>query len=251
VSYSVTLRAHERRLDDDEQLLLRLGTDADVDQTIKSSLGHYVSYQSVLVELGLPGQGALTLSVYLVDGEHSPIEFRAGPFQRAYRTTTVGEVLQAGFRSGQPTSPSRAVRYRCRRSTAILSCRLRRTCSPRRTQPPTRPSVAGCGRSCAPASRTFSVSSVSRARSPTIPVNGHRDSLSPRRTAMAMLTLKTEIPVEFDTIVDRRAVVHELALDGDEDLHVGDHVALVNDGVSLVAVITEIDDRGYVHLTLR
>jgi hypothetical protein len=30
---------------------------------------------------------------------------------------------------------------------------------------------------------------------------------------MAMLILKTEIPVEFDTIVDRRTVVHELALD--------------------------------------
>ncbi|MFT3851972.1 MAG: hypothetical protein QM733_04435 [Ilumatobacteraceae bacterium] len=68
---------------------------------------------------------------------------------------------------------------------------------------------------------------------------------------MAVLMLKTEIPVEFDTIVDRRAVVHELALDGDEDLQVGDHVALVNDGVSIVAVITEIDDQGYLHLSLR
>lgn len=68
---------------------------------------------------------------------------------------------------------------------------------------------------------------------------------------MAMLMLKTEIPVEFDTIVDRRTVVHELALDGDEDLHVGDHVALVNDGVSVVAVLTEIDDNGYLHLALR
>lgn len=62
----------------------RLGTDADVDQTIKASLGHYPSYAGVLAELGLSGMGALTLSVYLVaPGE--PVEsFRAGPFQRAY-----------------------------------------------------------------------------------------------------------------------------------------------------------------------
>lgn len=68
---------------------------------------------------------------------------------------------------------------------------------------------------------------------------------------MAVLMLKTEIPVEFDTIVQGRAVVHEFALDGDEDLQVGDLVALVNDGVSLVAVLTEIDAAGYLHLTLR
>jgi hypothetical protein len=68
---------------------------------------------------------------------------------------------------------------------------------------------------------------------------------------VATLILKTEIPVEFDTIVDRRTVVHELALEGDEDLHVGDHVALVNDGVSIVAVVTAIDDSGYLHLALR
>jgi hypothetical protein len=68
---------------------------------------------------------------------------------------------------------------------------------------------------------------------------------------MAALMLKTEIPVEFDTIVDRRTVVHEFALDGDEDLSVGDHVALVNDGVSLVAVVTAIDPDGYLHLALR
>lgn len=68
---------------------------------------------------------------------------------------------------------------------------------------------------------------------------------------MAALMLKTEIPVEFDTIVDRRTVVHEFALDGDENLQAGDHVALVNDGVSLVAVVTSIDTDGYLHLTLR
>ncbi len=68
---------------------------------------------------------------------------------------------------------------------------------------------------------------------------------------MTSITLKTEIPVEFDTIVDRRTVVHELALEGDEDLHVGDHVALVNDGVSLVAVVTDIDEDGYLRLALR
>lgn len=68
---------------------------------------------------------------------------------------------------------------------------------------------------------------------------------------MATLMLKTEIPVEFDTIVDRRTVVHEFALEGDENLEVGDHVALVNDGVSLVAVVTAIDPDGYLHLSLR
>jgi hypothetical protein len=45
--------------------------------------------------------------------------------------------------------------------------------------------------------------------------------------------------------------VHELALEGDEDLQVGDHVAFVNDGVSIVAVVTAIDDSGYIHLALR
>ncbi len=68
---------------------------------------------------------------------------------------------------------------------------------------------------------------------------------------MVMLLLKTEIPVELDTIVEGRTVVHEFALDGDEDLQTGDYVALVSDGVSLVAVLTEIDSEGYLHLTLR
>lgn len=45
---------------------------------------------------------------------------------------------------------------------------------------------------------------------------------------MATLMLKTEIPVEFDTIVDRRTVVHEFALEGDENLEVSDHVALTS-----------------------
>lgn len=96
MSYSVALRADEHRLADDTQVLLRLGTDANVDQTIKSSLGHYFSYASVLAELGLPGAGALTLSVYLLDPARAPVEFRAGPFQRAYRTTSVGRVRRAG-----------------------------------------------------------------------------------------------------------------------------------------------------------
>ena len=68
---------------------------------------------------------------------------------------------------------------------------------------------------------------------------------------MAALVLKTEIPVELDTIVDGRTVVHELALDGDERLQVGDHVALVSDGVSLVAVITAVDADGNLHIALR
>ncbi len=67
---------------------------------------------------------------------------------------------------------------------------------------------------------------------------------------MSALLLKAEIPIGFDTIVDRRAVIHEFALDGDEDLHVDDHVALVNDGVSIVAVVTEIDAEGYLHFSL-
>lgn len=96
MSYSVSLRSEEWRLADDTQVLLRLGTDTDVDQTIKGSLGHYLSYAGVLAELGLPGAGALTLSVYLADAGRSPIEFRASPFQRAYRTTSVGEVRRAG-----------------------------------------------------------------------------------------------------------------------------------------------------------
>ncbi|MFI5047987.1 MAG: hypothetical protein ACHQIG_13050 [Acidimicrobiia bacterium] len=68
---------------------------------------------------------------------------------------------------------------------------------------------------------------------------------------MAALVLKTEIPVELDQIVDGRTVVHELALEGDEHLHVGDHVALVSDGVSLVAVVTAIDADGNLHIALR
>ncbi|MFA5882636.1 MAG: hypothetical protein WDA60_02175 [Acidimicrobiia bacterium] len=68
---------------------------------------------------------------------------------------------------------------------------------------------------------------------------------------MTALVLKAEIPVELDTIVDGRTVVHELALDGDENLQVGDHVALVSDGVSLVAVVTAIDADGNLHIALR
>jgi archaeosine-15-forming tRNA-guanine transglycosylase len=68
---------------------------------------------------------------------------------------------------------------------------------------------------------------------------------------MAALVLKTEIPVELDTIVDGRTVVHEFALDGDEELEVGDHVALVSDGISIVAIVTTIDADGYLHLALR
>lgn len=68
---------------------------------------------------------------------------------------------------------------------------------------------------------------------------------------MIDLAMKAEIPFELDTIVDGRTVVHELALDGDEHLQVGDHVALVSDGVSLVAVITAIDADGTLHIALR
>jgi hypothetical protein len=95
VSYAVSLRVDDGRLADDSQLLLRLGTDRDVDQTIKASLGHYLSYSGVLRELGMAGAGALTLSVYVLESERSPLEFRAGPFQRAYRTTTVARVREA------------------------------------------------------------------------------------------------------------------------------------------------------------
>jgi len=71
MSYSVGLRHHDPRPIDDAQVLLRLGTDADVDLTIKSSLGHYFGYAAILAELGLPGRGALTLSVYLLEaGDH-------------------------------------------------------------------------------------------------------------------------------------------------------------------------------------
>lgn len=61
----------------------------------KASLGHYLSYAGVLSELGIPGAGALTLSVYLLEPGRSPLEFRAGLFQRAYRTTSVGRVRAA------------------------------------------------------------------------------------------------------------------------------------------------------------
>ena len=67
---------------------------------------------------------------------------------------------------------------------------------------------------------------------------------------MVDLVLKVDIPVELDRIVDGRTVVHELALDGDGHLQVGDHVALVSDGVSLVAVITAIDADGNLHIAL-
>jgi hypothetical protein len=96
VSFLVTLRHGEHRITDDGQVLLRLGTDAEVDQTIRGSLGHYPSYAPVLAELGLPGAGALTLSVYLLDPGRSPADFRAGPFQRSHRTTTVGQVRESG-----------------------------------------------------------------------------------------------------------------------------------------------------------
>jgi hypothetical protein len=97
VSYSVILRADEHRLGDDTNVLLRLGTDSDIDQTIKGSLGHYFSYRGVLTQLGLAGAGALTLSVYLLTSGRAPAEFRASPFQRAYRTTTLAQVREAGI----------------------------------------------------------------------------------------------------------------------------------------------------------
>lgn len=68
---------------------------------------------------------------------------------------------------------------------------------------------------------------------------------------MAALVLKTEIPVDLDKIVDGRTVVHEFALEGDDDLCVGDHVALLTDCVSVVALAQAIDAEGYLHLTLR
>jgi hypothetical protein len=40
VTYSVELRTGERSIVDDDEVLLRLGTDHDVDETIRSSLGH-------------------------------------------------------------------------------------------------------------------------------------------------------------------------------------------------------------------
>ena len=95
VSYAVSLRVDDGRLADDSQLLLRLGTDRDVDQTIKASLGQYPSHSGVLRDLGMAGSGALTLSVYALGSERSPLEFRAGPFQRAYRTTSVARVREA------------------------------------------------------------------------------------------------------------------------------------------------------------
>ncbi|MFT3851973.1 MAG: hypothetical protein QM733_04440 [Ilumatobacteraceae bacterium] len=96
MSFSVTLRSIDARLADDQQLVLRLGSDADVDQTIRASLGHYLSYAGVLEQLGLPGVGALTLSVYLAGPGEAVERFRAGPYQRAYRTTSVGVVRRAG-----------------------------------------------------------------------------------------------------------------------------------------------------------
>ncbi len=96
MSYMVSLRSDEARLADDARLLLRLGTDADVDQTIKSSLGHYLAYTRFLEELGIPGSGALTLSVYLLEPGRSPVEYRAVTFQPFYRTTSVGRVKGGG-----------------------------------------------------------------------------------------------------------------------------------------------------------
>jgi hypothetical protein len=94
VSYAVALRDDDR-LTDDATLLLRLGTDADVDQTIKASLGHYLRYASVLAELGITGSGALTLSVYLLAPGRAPVAYRVLPFQRYYRTTPVARVREA------------------------------------------------------------------------------------------------------------------------------------------------------------
>ncbi|HWL44903.1 MAG TPA: hypothetical protein VNQ73_18315 [Ilumatobacter sp.] len=96
MSFVVTLRDADARLADDQQIVLRLGTDADVDQTIKASLGHFLAYRPVVVASGLDAPGALTLSVYLRNPGRPVVAYRAGPFQRWYRTTTVGHVIDAG-----------------------------------------------------------------------------------------------------------------------------------------------------------
>ena len=60
-----------------------------------------------------------------------------------------------------------------------------------------------------------------------------------------------EIPIDFDAIVDDRTVVHDSALDGDENLHAGYKVALVDDGTSVAAVITQIAADSHLHLSVQ
>ena len=68
---------------------------------------------------------------------------------------------------------------------------------------------------------------------------------------MTQILLRAQIAVDLESIVDRRVVVHQLALDGDEHLRPGDHVALVTEAVSVVAVVDEIDSEGFLHLSMR
>lgn len=63
---------------------------------------------------------------------------------------------------------------------------------------------------------------------------------------------KAQISVRFDLVVEGRAIVHEFALDGDEDLHSGDLVELLSDGAPMrrALVDDEIDANGYLRLRL-
>lgn len=67
---------------------------------------------------------------------------------------------------------------------------------------------------------------------------------------MGQVLLKAEIAVDLDLIVDRKAVVHQLALAGDEHLIPGDHLALVTEALSVVAIVDEIDPEGFLHLSM-
>jgi len=76
----------------DAELIVRLGSDAQLDQTIKSALGHFLDYGPVLSALGRPGAGALVLSVFRLGAGATPQSLAEGTGYQVFRRATMARI---------------------------------------------------------------------------------------------------------------------------------------------------------------
>lgn len=77
---------------EDAELIVRLGSDAQLDQTIKSALGHFLDYGPVLSALGRPGAGALVLSVFRLADGATPDSLAEETGYQMFRGTTLARI---------------------------------------------------------------------------------------------------------------------------------------------------------------